>query len=103
MASFVDLEKGVPGIPSDCERLQRSLREWGTMIRYFFDVIIDGEQATDEEGILLPGIEAARREASQSLADLARDELDANRTISRLAISVRIADVPICEVEFHGL
>jgi len=45
------------------------------MARYFFDVIADGELAPDEEGMNLPNLDAARREASRSLAELARDTL----------------------------
>jgi hypothetical protein len=41
--------------------------------RYFFDFISKGQLVTDIEGMVLPDIEAARREASGALADLARD------------------------------
>jgi hypothetical protein len=43
------------------------------MAQYFFDIIADGKLSPDEEGMILPNMDAARREASRSLADLARD------------------------------
>jgi hypothetical protein len=71
------------------------------MIRYYFDIVVDDEVTVDEEGVLLPDIKAARREASLSLAEIARDELLSARTIARLTISVRNKDGPVCEAAFH--
>ena len=45
------------------------------MAKYFFDVFVKGECAPDEEGMILPNTIEARREASRSLADLARDTI----------------------------
>ena len=70
------------------------------MARYFFDVIADGELAPDEEGMNLPNLDAARREASRSLAELARDTLRSDG-VPRLVISVRTEDGPVCEAVFH--
>ena len=70
------------------------------MTRYFFDIIAHGELAPDEEGMILPNMEAARREASRSLADLARDTVRSGSP--RLAISVRTDDDgPVCEAVFE--
>jgi hypothetical protein len=67
--------------------------------RYFFDIIANDELAPDEEGMILPNMEAARREASRSLADLARDTVRSGSP--RLAISVRTDDGPVCEAAFE--
>jgi len=39
------------------------------MTRYFFNVMAAGNLIPDEEGMILPNVEAARREAFRSLAD----------------------------------
>jgi hypothetical protein len=43
------------------------------MPRYFFDTMDSGTFISDESGIELPSIQAARAEAARSLADIARD------------------------------
>ncbi|WP_244068257.1 DUF6894 family protein [Bradyrhizobium sp. Ce-3] len=58
------------------------------MKRYFFDIREDDELAVDEEGILLPDIEAAEIEAAKSLADVVRDRAIANRS-RQVTIEVR--------------
>ena len=70
------------------------------MARSFFDIVADGELNPDEEGMNLPNIEAARREASHSLADLARDAVRSEGT-PRLVISVRTEEGPVCEAVFQ--
>jgi hypothetical protein len=67
------------------------------MPQYFFDIVADGELVPDEEGMNLPGLDAARREASHSLGDLARDTARPDR----LAISVRTSDGPVFETAFR--
>lgn len=67
------------------------------MIQYYFDIVIDDEVCVDEEGLLLPDLERAKREASLSLAEIARDRLRSTRSISRLSIVVRTIDGPISE------
>jgi hypothetical protein len=67
------------------------------MRRYFFDVIADGEFLSDDEGMLLPNIDAARREASQSLSELAREEIGSKRASPNLTISVRTDEGPVYE------
>jgi hypothetical protein len=73
------------------------------MIRYYFDIVTNGKVAPDKEGLLLPGPDSARREASLSLAEIVLDELH-SRTVSRLAVSVsvRSADGPVCEAVFQS-
>jgi hypothetical protein len=43
------------------------------MPRYFFDTMDGGRFISDESGIELPNIQAARAEAARSLTDIARD------------------------------
>ena len=50
--------------------------------------------APDEEGMILPNTIEAQREASRSLADLARDTIREDGS-PRLAISVRTSDGPV--------
>jgi hypothetical protein len=66
------------------------------MPQYFFDIIADGQLAPDEEGMILPTMDAARREASRSLAHLARDA-DRSEGFPRFAVSVRTCDGPVYE------
>ena len=70
------------------------------MAQYFFDIIANGQLALDEEGMILPTMDAARREASRSLADLARDII---RTAHppKLTISVRNSEGPVFEANFQ--
>jgi hypothetical protein len=70
------------------------------MVRYFFDVIADGALVRDEEGMILPNMDAAQREASQSLADLAREIIRTKRP-PILTISVRTSEGPVCEASFQ--
>ena len=69
------------------------------MIRYYFDIVIDDDVTVDEEGELLLDVGSARQEASRTLAEIARDELE--RTFAHLAIIVRTAKGPVCEVIFQ--
>jgi len=66
------------------------------MAQYFFDVIADGKLAADKEGTILPDIDAARREATISLANLARN-MGRLEGFPRFAISVRTSDGPVYE------
>ena len=70
------------------------------MKRYFFDLIVDGRVARDEEG-LFAGPAEARRKASVSLAELAREEFRLNSPVSRMAILVRTVAGPTCETAFQ--
>jgi hypothetical protein len=64
------------------------------MTRYFFDILADDEIVPDEEGMNLPDLQAAVREATDSLADLARHPVR-SEDFQRLAISVRTLDGPV--------
>jgi hypothetical protein len=67
------------------------------MYLYYFDVVADGEVIPDEEGMSLPNIDAARREAAFSLAELARNALRSNKGSRRMAILVRTPEGPLFE------
>jgi hypothetical protein len=69
-------------------------------MRYFFDIRNGDELAPDEEGVILPNIEAAQEEAAMSLADMAR-EMVRSRSRRHLAIEVRDAGGPVLEARFH--
>jgi hypothetical protein len=66
----------------------------------FFSIRFASKVARDEEGTILPNIDAARREASLSLADLARDTLRSEGSPS-LVIEVRTSDGPVFEAAFQ--
>jgi hypothetical protein len=69
-------------------------------MRYFFD-IQDGEaRIPDEEGIILPNVEAAREEAAMSLAELAKDRGRERRACS-MAIEVRDEKGPVAEASLE--
>jgi hypothetical protein len=70
------------------------------MTRYFFDVLQDGKITFDDEGAILPNIEAARKEATLALADLARDTLRSEGS-PRVGIDVRTSDGPAFEAAFQ--
>jgi|SRR5215204_5082261 len=70
------------------------------MRRYFFDVRDGNNLAPDEEGMILPSIEAVQEEAAMSLADMARDMVR-SRAKRHLAIEVRDAGGPVVEARFQ--
>lgn len=61
------------------------------MSRYYFDIVEDDQVAPDEEGIDLPDLVEARREAVHSLADIAR-ELVVDGADEPRQIVVRVRD-----------
>jgi hypothetical protein len=71
------------------------------MYLYYFDVVADGEVIPDEEGMSLPNIDAARREAACSLAELARNALRSNKGSRRMANLVRTREGPLFEESFQ--
>jgi hypothetical protein len=71
------------------------------MIRFFFDLVRDGQVTADDDGLLLADAKSARAEASVALAEMARDEFRSDRLTSRLAISVRTGEGPVCEAAFQ--
>ena len=51
------------------------------MPRFFFDLKFDGESPTDdEEGLVLPDLEAAQVEASLALTDLSREMVSSGKS-----------------------
>jgi ferredoxin len=64
------------------------------MPRFFFD-IRDGDSFTsDDEGLEFGDIEQAQREASETLADMAKDAIR-NGALPKLAIDVRANGEPL--------
>ncbi|MFT4117490.1 DUF6894 family protein [Bradyrhizobium sp.] len=74
------------------------------MTRYYFDLRDGDELALDQEGLELPAIEAAEREAVRSLAELARGEVlisrRDDRSFDRLGVEVRDDSGPLFKVRF---
>ena len=62
------------------------------MPRYYFDWQDDTRLMRDEDGLDLPGMEAARREAASGLPDLAKDVLLSTDNMRELSITVRDGD-----------
>jgi hypothetical protein len=73
------------------------------MPRYFFDVRNGGELASDEEGMILPTVEAVEQEAGHALGDVARDALRRrlNGSEHLMSVEVRDASGPVVEA-FNG-
>jgi hypothetical protein len=69
------------------------------MIRYYFDITMDCESSVDEEGVLLENVDAARREAELSLAEIVRDAARISR-VSQISIIVRTDGGPITDSTF---
>lgn len=69
------------------------------MTRYFFDVLSNGKLTSDEEGTVLPNIDAARKEATLALGDLARETLRSSGS-PRVGIEVRTSEGPKFEAAF---
>jgi hypothetical protein len=73
------------------------------MPRYYFDLLDGDVLASDEEGLLLPNLQAAQAEAARSLADMARDAVEnlaATPDKRDMAIEVRDAAGPLMQVKF---
>lgn len=64
-------------------------------MRYFFD-IRDVQLVPDEEGMILPDIEAAQEEATRTLTDLVREAMR-GESAGRMAIEVRSQHGPVLE------
>ena len=58
------------------------------MPRFYFDVRDGGSFIEDDDGLVLPDLEAARDEATRALADMGRDALP-GAVVRELAIEVR--------------
>jgi hypothetical protein len=71
------------------------------MMRFYFDIRESGLIVPDEEGVVLPDMEAVRREATQSLVEIARNAIpthDADGPLE-LAIEARTHDGPILQAK----
>ena len=64
-------------------------------MRYFFD-IRDDQLVPDEEGMILPDIEAAQEEATRTLTDLVREAMRAE-SAGGMTIEVRSQHGPVLE------
>ncbi|MEA3148184.1 MAG: hypothetical protein QOI53_3806 [Verrucomicrobiota bacterium] len=66
------------------------------MQRFFFDLQFDDEKPSeDEEGTLLPDVEAAQLEAARSLSDFSRAIVDDKERLHKLTIHVRDDNGPV--------
>jgi len=68
---------------------------WKRAMRYFFD-IRDDQLVPDEEGMILPDIEAAQEEATRTLTDLVREAMRAG-SAGGMTIEVRSQHGPVLE------
>jgi hypothetical protein len=64
-------------------------------MRYFFD-IRDDQLVPDEEGMILPDIEAAQEEATRTLTDLVREAMR-GESAGGMTIEVRSQHGPVLE------
>ena len=74
-----------------------------TMKRYFFDIRDGDKVALDEEGMVLPDIQAVQEEAARSLADIAKDAVRRSSSQGighRIAIEVRDDAGPVLQAKF---
>jgi hypothetical protein len=70
--------------------------ELSVMQRFFFDLQFDNEKPSeDEEGTLLPDVEAAQLEAARSLSDFSRAIVDDKEFLRKLTIHVRDDSGPV--------
>jgi len=66
------------------------------MQRFYFDLQFDDEKPSeDEEGALLPDVEAAQLEAARSLSDFSRTIVDDKERLHKLTIHVRDDSGPV--------
>nr|WP_225121606.1 hypothetical protein [Bradyrhizobium sp. BRP22] len=73
------------------------------MRRYYFDIIDGDALSVDEEGVVLPDLEAAVDEAARSLVDVARNTPRPKGSRSPFAIDVRDENGPLLRgsIVFH--
>jgi hypothetical protein len=71
------------------------------MMRFYFDIREAGRVIPDEEGVVLPDMEAVQREAAQSLVEIARDAIwnYGRDEPLQLAIEARTDDGPILQAK----
>lgn len=72
------------------------------MPRFFFDLKFDGESPTDdEEGLVLPDLEAAQVEASLALTDLSREMVSSGKPTNSLAVIIRDDTGPVLQATLN--
>jgi hypothetical protein len=73
------------------------------MPRYYFDMREGDEVAVDEEGMEFSSMEAVRREAAHTLADMARDAIGgrAKGEIRLMAVEVRDDSGSVLRLRFQ--
>jgi hypothetical protein len=70
--------------------------------RFFFDLKFDGEGPTDdEEGLVMPDLEAAQVEASYALTDLSKEMVLSGKTTNSLAVIVRDDSGPVLQATLN--
>jgi hypothetical protein len=69
-------------------------------MRYYFDLRDASGVVADEEGMDLPTLAAVQKEATLSLAGLARDAAFVDKTNYAIAVAVRDEKGPVLEVNF---
>jgi hypothetical protein len=65
------------------------------MRRYYFDLQLSGQIGEDDEGIVLPDLEAVQKHALQTLADMAKEFVAVPADMS---VQVRDDDGPVMRV-----
>jgi hypothetical protein len=68
------------------------------MAHYFFDFEANGSLSVDEEGLVLPDIDAAHDQALATLVDVAQKAVSEAVTEQRFGVHVRDAIGPVLEV-----
>jgi hypothetical protein len=71
------------------------------MMRFYFDIRENGRLISDEEGEVLPDMEAVQWEATLSLVEIARDAIRSHATDGplELAIEARTDDGPLLQAK----
>ena len=70
--------------------------------RFFFDLKFDGERPTaDEEGLVMPDLQAAQVEASRALTDLSREMVLSGKITNSLAVIIRDDAGPILQATLN--
>lgn len=78
------------------EPFEGAPRESVAMKKYYFDIRDGSQSIRDDEGAELPNIESARREATTTLSEIARECVRGGRQ-HRMAVEVRDDHGPILE------
>ena len=68
------------------------------MAHYFFEFEAKGSLSVDEEGLVLPDIDAAHDQAMAALVGVAEEAVSENMGEQRFAVRVRDAIGPVLEV-----